>query len=217
MRQQTMKKLCALVLTAVLAAAGLPALTAPAQAATDEATTVVVTTDYGTDTVWTLQDGDYKEGRDSFMASYKDGVLTLTNASGSNCNVGCHEFATVCYASIYADGNLTIRFEGDRNSCTFNLGALVDKPAEKAAAASYGIYVKGDLTIINGECANGTRTIKFAPTKDAPPMTKSAGIYCEGSLTVTDESEDGFYLIAEAAGVEATDGNVGSNFFNYGI
>ena len=210
-RQQTMKKLCALVLTAVLAAAGLPALTAPAQAATDEATTVVMANDYGT--VWTLQDGETKEGRDeAYTASYADGVLTLTDASGSD-NVGCHEITTACYASIYADGNLTIRFEGDRNSCTFNLGAL----EMGEAVQSYGIYVKGNLTIINGQCNTGTRTIKFAPTKDAPPTQRSAGIYCEGSLTIANESEDGFYLIAEAAGVEATDGNVGSNFFNYGI
>ena len=99
---------------------GLAPMAAPAQAASGVATTVVVTTDYGTDTVWTLQDGDYKEGRDRFTASYEDGVLTLTDASGSSNNVGCYEIITACYASIYADGNLTIRFEGDSNSCTFN-------------------------------------------------------------------------------------------------
>ncbi len=157
---------------------------------------------------WQLGYGDTKTNGNGYTASYdQSGVLTLTN-TGDGTVSGCYQIPDQSgYTAIYAGSDLTVRFEGDFH---FDLSGTPN-----TAAYVYGIYVDGDLTIINGSAADCT--VSFSPAEGILASRGSDGIYCYGDLTVLNESNNDFVLNADAVGVRAVDGAVNANFTNNGI
>lgn len=87
----------------------------------------------------------------------------------------------------------------------------------ETAAHVYGIYVSGDLNLVNSD-ADVDRTVSFLPAEGVLATTMSSGIHCkEGSLSIQNESQKGFTLNADAVGVRPVDGAVKANFTNDGI
>ncbi|MBQ2828028.1 MAG: hypothetical protein IJF20_02180 [Clostridia bacterium] len=158
---------------------------------------------------WHLTHGDTKTNGNGYTASYQSGVLTLTNTGDSTIS-GFYKIPNqTWYTGIYADYPLTVRFEGDFQ---FTLGSVPED-----ASYVYGIYVLGNLTIINGEAA-ADRTVSFIPAEGTLATHGSSGIYCEsGSLSVKNESSKAFVLNANGVGVRPVDGAVEANFTNNGI
>ena len=157
---------------------------------------------------WQLGYGDTKTNGSGYTASYdQSGVLTLTN-TGDSVIGGTSKIPDESgYTGIYAGSDLTVRFEGDFH---FDLSGTPN-----TAAYVYGIYVDGDLTIINGSAADCT--VSFSPAEGILASRGSDGIYCYGDLTVLNESNNDFVLNADAVGVRAVDGAVNANFTNNGI
>ena len=153
---------------------------------------------------WTLTSGDTKTNGGGYTASYQDGVLTLSNIGESTIS-GFYNKSTLYYG-IYAEGNLTVRFEGDFR---FDLSGTPD-----TADYVYGIYVNGDLILINGSADNCT--VSFSPAEGILATTHSSGIYCEGALSIQNVG-GGFTLNAHGVGVRPVGGEVIANFTNNGI
>ena len=157
---------------------------------------------------WQLGYGDTKTNSSGYTASYdQSGVLTLTNIGDSVIGGTCKITDESAYTAIYAGSDLTVRFEGDFD---FDLSGTPN-----AAAYVYGIYVDGDLTIINGSAADCT--VSFSPAEGILASRGSDGIYCYGDLTVLNESNNDFVLNADAVGVRPENGAVNANFTNNGI
>lgn len=157
---------------------------------------------------WQLSYGDTKTNGSGYTASYdQSGVLTLTNTGDSVIGGTCKVPDENGYTGIYAGSDLTVRFEGDFH---FDLSGTPN-----TAAYVYGIYVDGDLTIINGSAADCT--VSFSPAEGILASRGSDGIYCYGDLTVLNESNNDFVLNADAVGVRSVNGAVEANFTNNGI
>ncbi len=157
---------------------------------------------------WQLGYGDTKTNGNGYTASYdQSGVLTLTNTGDSVIGGTCGIPDESGYTGIYAGSDLTVRFEGD-----FEFDLL---GTPNTAAYVYGIYVDGDLTIINGSAADCT--VSFSPAEGILASRGSDGIYCYGDLTVLNESNNDFVLNADAVGVRPVNGAVNANFTNNGI
>ena len=157
---------------------------------------------------WQLGYGDTKTNGSGYTASYdQSGVLTLTNTGDSVIGGTCKIPDESGYTGIYAGSDLTVRFEGDFH---FDLSGTPN-----TAAYVYGIYVDGDLTIINGSAADCT--VSFSPAEGILASRGSDGIYCYGDLTVLNESNNDFVLNADAVGVRPVNGAVNANFTNNGI
>lgn len=157
---------------------------------------------------WQLGYGDTKTNGNGYTASYdQSGVLTLTNTGDSVIGGTCGIPDESGYTGIYAGSDLTVRFEGDFH---FDLSGTPN-----TAAYVYGIYVDGDLTIINGSAADCT--VSFSPAEGILASRGSDGIYCYGDLTVLNESNNDFVLNADAVGVRPVNGAVNANFTNNGI
>ena len=157
---------------------------------------------------WQLGYGDTKTNGSGYTASYdQSGVLTLTNTGDSVIGGTCGIPDESGYTGIYAGSDLTVRFEGDFH---FDLSGTPN-----TAAYVYGIYVDGDLTIINGSAADCT--VSFSPAEGILASRGSDGIYCYGDLTVLNESNNDFVLNADAVGVRPVNGAVNANFTNNGI
>ena len=157
---------------------------------------------------WQLGYGDTKTNGSGYTASYdQSGVLTLTNTGDSVIGGTCKIPDESGYTGIYAGSDLTVRFEGDFH---FDLSGTPN-----TAAYVYGIYVDGDLTIINGSAADCT--VSFSPAEGILASRGSGGIYCYGDLTVLNESNNDFVLNADAVGVRPVNGAVNANFTNNGI
>ena len=153
---------------------------------------------------WTLTSGDTKTNGGGYSASYQNGVLTLSNTGESTIS-GFYNKSTLYYG-IYAEGNLTVRFEGD---FSFDLSGTPD-----TADHVYGIYVSGDLILIN-ESADDC-TVSFSPAEGILATTHSSGIYCGGDLSIQNVG-GGFTLNAHGVGVRPVNGAVIANFTNNGI
>ncbi len=157
---------------------------------------------------WQLGYGDTKTNGSGYTASYdQSGVLTLTNTGDSVIGGTCKIPDESAYTAIYAGSDLTVRFEGDFH---FDLSGTPN-----TAAYVYGIYVDGDLTIINGSAADCT--VSFSPAEGILASRGSDGIYCYGNLTVLNVSNSDFVLNADAVGVRPENGAVNANFTNNGI
>ncbi len=157
---------------------------------------------------WQLGYGDTKTNGSGYTASYdQSGVLTLTNTGDSVIGGTCKIPDESGYTGIYAGSDLTVRFEGDFH---FDLSGTPN-----TAAYVYGIYVDGDLTIINGSAADCT--VSFSPAEGILASRGGDGIYCYGDLTVLNESNNDFVLNAGAVGVRPVNGAVEANFTNNGI
>ena len=163
----------------------------------------------GSDGYWSLINGDTKSNGNGYTASYLNGTLTLTN-TGNSAISGFYNYNDAYYCGIYADGNLNIRLEGD--FCF----ALEGVP--ETAAHVYGIYVSGDLNLVNSDAAVD-RTVSFLPAEGVLATTMSSGIHCSaGSLSIQNESQKGFTLHVRGAGVRPVDGSVVETAFtNNGI
>ena len=157
---------------------------------------------------WQLGYGDTQTNGSGYTASYdQSGVLTLTNTGNSVIGGTCKIPDENGYTGIYAGSDLTVRFEGDFD---FDLSGTPN-----TAAYVYGIYVDGELTIINVSAADCT--VSFSPAEGILASRGSDGIYCYGDLTVLNESNNDFVLNADAVGVRPVNGAVEANFTNNGI
>ena len=158
---------------------------------------------------WYLTHGDTKtNAAGTYSASYQNGILTLTNTGGSTIGGACQVPNQSWYAGIYADGDLTVHFDGDFH---FDLSGTPE-----TASFVYGIYAVGDLTLVNQ--SDDDCTVSFSPAEGVLATHGSSGIYCEtGSLTVENKGNGDFTLNADAVGVRPVDGAVKDNFTNNGI
>ena len=157
---------------------------------------------------WLLGLEETQTNGKGYTASYRNGVLTLTNTGDSTIS-GFYNYNDAYYCGIYAGGNLNIRLEG--NFC-FTLEGVPE-----TAAHVYGIYVSGDLNLVNSD-ADVDHTVSFLPAEGILATTMSSGIHCkEGSLSIQNESQKGFTLNARGVGVRPVNGAVNANFTNNGI
>ena len=114
-------------------------------------------------------------GQGSYNSS--TGVLTFNMLHGQF--TGVHEIGdgTGAYASIYANGDLTIKFTvGYGDGYNINFAPNIDD-----AKKLYGIYVQGNLTIISDVDPKKLDWIGFNP---GGAETESIGIYAAGSITI---------------------------------
>ena len=114
-------------------------------------------------------------GQGSYNSS--TGVLTFNMLHGQF--TGAHEIGdgTGYYASIYANGDLTIKFTvGYADGYNINFA-----PEVNDAKKMYGIYVQGNLTIISDINPKNLDWIGFNP---GAAETESIGIYATGSITI---------------------------------
>ena len=147
---------------------------------------------------------DYGEGE---TASYINGVLTLTNFSGTSYSGKYGDDNTKKSACIYADGSITLVFEGNRSTVTFAAGS-------SKYPSNYGIYVNGDLTIKNRISVDATVHFEHGTIRSSE---EAAGIYCTGKLTVINESKNHFFLYASGGTQSFNDGSGKESFKTYGI
>ncbi len=182
------------------------------------ATEVSLLSYYQSDMV-TLTNGQSAYGGDElWSASFTAGKLTIednrVDSEGIRTYQGQHNFTANKYAMIYANGDLTIEFRGNNPVLNFTRGQV-------NAAEMYGIYVTGNLTIINDSTVD--RTVQFDTWyaydnyayRGANSL--SAGIYCSGKLTVINNSDRTFDLCAKGSSQSYNDGSDRSSYATYGI
>ncbi|MBQ9458448.1 MAG: hypothetical protein IJU66_00770 [Oscillospiraceae bacterium] len=110
------------------------------------------------------------------------------------------------WTAFYADGDLTIEFGNSTNEVIFSAGST-ELPDE-----AYGIYVDGNLTLINYSSVNSTSGVGyFSPDCNvsfrAPnAVSLSAGIYCTGALTIKQKSPRSAMFSAIGGTVTAENG-----------
>ncbi len=142
---------------------------------------VYVPNGYATTESDKILNGETKTYSGTEQARYENGTLTITDFIGTT-YTGTHTENGVT-AAIYANGDLTVVFAGDKTSYVLFNGSTASK--------SYGIHVNGDLTIINRVTIDAE--VRFGESNVA--STESAGIYCTGKLTIKNESDHAFTLI----------------------
>ncbi len=148
-----------------------------------------------------LEDGDTDMWHDDdFSASYSGGVLHL-NDSASPSDYSFYDVdksyktTGVGYTALYADGNLVLEISGstpELRFCTYS---------NDTSNARYGIYVTGNLTIINtGNVDRILKTSNHSSTGiTAHSEVGSTGIYCGGSLTIQNNGTGSFTIDAHAS------------------
>ena len=148
-----------------------------------------------------LEDGDTDMWHDDdFSASYSGGVLHLyDSASPSDYSFydvdKSYKTTGVGYTALYADGNLVLEISGstpELRFCTYS---------NDTSNARYGIYVTGNLTIINtGNVDRILKTSNHSSTGiTAHSEVGSTGIYCGGSLTIQNNGTGSFTIDANAS------------------
>ena len=148
-----------------------------------------------------LEDGDTDMWHDdNFSASYSGGVLHLyDSASPSDYSFydvdQSYKTTGVGYTALYADGNLVLEISGstpELRFCTYS---------NDTSNARYGIYVTGNLTIINtGSVDRILKTLNHSSTgTTAHSEVGSTGIYCGGSLTIQNNGTGSFTIDANAS------------------
>ena len=151
--------------------------------------------------------GETKDYGGGETASYINGVLTLTNFSGTSYSGTYGDDNTKKSACIYADGSITLVFEGNQSTVTFTAGS-------SEYPSNYGIYVNGDLTIKNRISVDATVHFEHGTTGS---LREATGIHCTGKLTVINESKNHFFLYASGGTQSFNDGSGKNSFLTYGI
>ena len=154
-----------------------------------------------------LVNGDSDMYHDSdFSASYSGGVLSLFDST-MNGFYDCYNLG-VGLTALYADGDLVLRISGDTPElkfCTY---------ANDTSSARYGIYVTGNLTIINtGDVDRTLKTLIHSNTGIINHSNVgSTGIYCGGSLTIQNEGTGSFTIDAKASDKQTDENEPFSSF-----
>ncbi|MCR4804887.1 MAG: hypothetical protein K5981_04465, partial [Clostridia bacterium] len=157
-----------------------------------------------------LANGETIDLGSSGKIAYKDGVLTMSNGYTA---WGYYNYEPGKYAGIYAEGDLEICVDESYSQI---------HPFESAYPADaqefYGIYVTGDLTIVNGSGWNAELSVVTSRAS-----YKTVGIYCGGTLTVKAAGGKTMTLSANGSVPTGNDVSIGSadidrrGFYNSGI
>ena len=164
-------------------------------------------------------DDPYGESNWSAHYDYASGTLTLNDSYSIDPNNPNYfnydqiDDTTVGFTSLYANGDLTLILGGNNPTLAFT-------PNQSDTYATYGIYVTGNLTIINDENVPVDRSLRLYPGSS---YTNSAGIYCAGSLTIQNNSSHSFTVDAKGgdSGYDSSytgnDSNQTIGYRTYGI
>ena len=145
---------------------------------------------------------------------YEDGIFTLDDSDDPT-GFSFYDWVDVAdvKASLYADGDLTLVLKGTTPELRFD-------PYQSDTYATYGIYVTGNLTIINDTSVSVDRVLRLHPGSS---YTNSAGIYCGGSLTIQNNSSHSFTVDAKGgdsgydSSYTSNDSNQTNGYRTYGI
>ncbi len=150
-------------------------------------------------------------GTDDY-ASYNEGVLVLDSVLlHSNINeMTAYSFGKSGekHACIYAEGDLTIELDEE-------LLIYLDEKQEALPEYSYGIYVTGNLTIINKYAASG---LSIGQKGGISATKESAAIYCGGRLLLQDLAHyDDVDIVLSGGSVSSSEINKKTAVNGYGI